>query len=256
MRNVEGEKVFRIAICDDRQIELDRACEQTKKWLELHYGVDGRMDTFHSAEELKVEIKEKPWEYDLYILDIVMQGENGIQFGSWIRRYHPDALMIYVTSSRDYALDAFDNHAIRYLMKPVDEKEFQMAMDTAYALYQAKPRHVLTIQNKNGVVQIIMEEIMYIENNLKNITYVMRDGRKISQLRRQGSFEDAVGEVAKTEEFIQPHKSFFVNLRYVASLQDGNILMDDGKILPISRRRVADTQNQYIQYLSGVSVHE
>ena len=248
--------MFRIAICDDRQIELDRACEQTEKWLKLHYGVDGKMDTFHSAEELKEEIREKPWEYDLYILDIVMQGENGIQFGSWIRRYNQDALMIYVTSSRDYALDAFDNHAIRYLMKPVDEKEFQMAMDTAYVLYQARPRHVMTIQNKDGVVQIIMEEIMYIENNLKNITYVMRDGREISQLRRQGSFEHAVGSVTRVGEFIQPHKSFFVNLRYVASLQDGSILMDDGRTIPISRRRMADTQSQYIQYLSGVRSNE
>ena len=247
--------MFQIAICDDRQIELDRACQEMKKWLERHHGVDGRISTFHSAEELKAALNKNPWEYDLYILDIVMQGENGIQFGSWIRRYNQDALMIYVTSSREYALDAFDNHAVRYLMKPIDEKEFQMAIDTAYALYQAKPKHMIAVQNRDGVTKIIMEEIMYIENNLKNITYVMRDGRSISQLRRQGSFEDAVGCVVDSEEFIHPHKSFFVNMRYITSLQDGSILMDDGRTVPVSRRRVSDTQNRYIQYISEVQNH-
>lgn len=243
--------MFRIAICDDRQIELDRACRETEKWLKLHCAVDGKIDTFHSAEELKKLVEKNPWEMDLYILDIVMQGQNGIQFGSWIRRYNPDALMIYVTSSRDYALDAFDNHAIRYLMKPINEMEFQMAMDTAYTLYQAKPRHVITLQNKEGVIHIVMEEIMYIENNLKNITYILRDGTQVCQLRRQGSFEDTVGEIAELEEFLQPHKSFFINVRYIASLQENTILMDDGKVIPVSRRRMADTQKKYIQYITG-----
>lgn len=247
--------MFQIAICDDRQIELDRAYRETEKWLGQYHGVDGRIDTFHSVEELKTEISKNPWKYDLYILDIMMQGESGIQFGRWIRRYNQNALMIYVTSSRDYALDAFDNHAVRYLMKPIDENEFQMAMDTAYALYQARPKHIIMVQNRNGVIKLIMEEIMYIENNLKNLTYVMRDGRSISQLRRQGSFEEAVGWVSDSEAFIQPHKSFFVNMRYIASLQDGNIQMDDGRTIPVSRRKVVETQSRYIQYISEVENH-
>lgn len=248
--------MFRIAICDDRLNDLNHVLTETENWLRIHHSIDGRIDTFHNADELKEAVKEKPWEYDLYILDIVMHGINGIQFGSWIRRYNNEALMIYVTSSRDYALDAFDNHAVRYLMKPVDEKELEMAMDTAYTLYSSRPKHKIVISNQDGVQTMIMEEIMYIENNLKNVTYTLRDGRKISQIRRQGAFEAAVGKVAEAGEFLQPHKSFFVNLRYIASLQGNNIVMDDGKIIPVSRRRVSDTQNRYIQYISEVKDYE
>lgn len=248
--------MFRIAICDDRLDDLKRVCTEVKKWLSIHPAAEGRIDLFHSAEELRKVVQEKPWEYDLYILDIVMQGENRIEFGSWIKRYSGEALMIYVTSSRDYAMEAFDNHAIRYLMKPVDERELQKAMDVSYSLFCARPRNFLVIQNQDKVSRIVMEEIMYIENNLKNVTYTLRDGRTLSQLRRQGSFEEVVGIVAKTKEFLQPHKSFFVNIRYISSLQGSIILMDDGKTIPIARRRVEETKRKYIQFISEVSAYE
>ena len=243
--------MFRIAICDDQPRELEKVCTQTEKWLNLHRAVEGKIDSFHTADELKKTVRKRPWEYDLYILDIMMRGENGIQFGNWVRQYNRDALMIYVTSSRDYALEAFDNHAIHYLLKPLDEVRFQTAMDMAYRLYQTRPKHVIAIQTKDGISSIVMEEIMYIENNLKSITYTLRNGERIILGRRQGSFEEAAGCVAESEDFIQPHKSFFVNLRYIASLQENTVLMDDGKTIPISRRRVAETQSRYIQYISG-----
>lgn len=245
-----GYCVFQIAICDDRLEDLSRTLAETKKWLDKNISIDGRIDTFHNAKELHRVVQEKPWEYDLYILDIVMHGTNGIEFGRWLQRTSDDALMIYVSTSRDYAMDAFDNHAVRYLLKPIKESEFESAMDTVYSLYESRPRHMITINTQNHITSIAMEDIMYIENNLKNVTYTLKDGHKISCGRRQGAFEDAVGDIAKSEQFMQPHKSYFINMKFISALQGDSVLMDDGKVIPVARRRINDTQNRYIRYIS------
>lgn len=243
--------MLQIAICDDRMDDLNRTVNGARKWLEQNVSLEGRIDTYHNAEELKKVVQDRKAEYDLYILDIVMHGTNGIEFGQWIQQKCQDSLMIYVTSSRDYALDAFDNHAVRYLMKPVEEKELCAAMDTAYSLYKVKPRHMLTINTRDQICSVAMEDIMYIENNLKNMRYTLKDGRELSSARRIGTFEDSVGSVAESGQFIQPHKSFFVNMKYISALKGDCILMDDGREVPVARRRVGDTQARYMSYISA-----
>lgn len=239
--------MLRIAICDDRIEDLSRAVCVVEKWLKQDISIEGKIDTYHNVEDLKNVIQERAADYDIYILDIVMKGTNGIEFGRWLQEKCQDALMIYITSSRDYALDAFDNHAVRYLMKPLKEPDFFAAMDTAYTLYRARPRHMITISGKDHISSTAAEDIVYIENKLKNIFYTLKNGQKISSIRRIGTFEDAVGEIAEFPQFIQPHKSFFINMDYITALRGEHILMDDGKEIPVARRRQEDTQKKYIK---------
>lgn len=248
--------MLRVAICDDRIDDLNKALHVAEKWLERDISIKGEIDTYHNAKDLKKVIFDRSANYDIYILDIVMHGTNGIEFGRWLQEKCQDALMIYITSSRDYALDAFDNHAVRYLIKPFEEKEFFSAMDTAYTLYSSKPKHMIAISVQNEICSTAIEDIMYIENKLKNIFYTLKNGQKLSTMRRMGAFEEAVGEIAGSSQFIQPHKSFFVNMKYITALKGDYILMDDGKEIPIARRRLVNTQKQYMMYISGVETDE
>lgn len=248
--------MLRVAICDDRIDDLNKALHVTEKWLEQDISIKGEIDTYHNVEDLKKVIRDRSADYDIFILDIVMHGINGIEFGRWLQEKCQDALMIYITSSRDYALDAFDNHAVRYLLKPFNEKDFFVAMDTAYTLYRSRPRHMITISVQNEICSTAAEDIMYIENKLKNIFYTLKNGQKLSSVRRMGTFEETVGEIAGFSQFIQPHKSFFVNMKYITALKGDYILMDDGREIPIARRRLTDTQKQYMIYISGAETDE
>ena len=261
MRSVLGEseenrKMLRIAICDDRIDDLNKDLHAAEKWLEQDISIKGKIDTYHNAEDLKKAIQDREADYDIYILDIVMRGTNGIELGRWLQKKCQDALMIYITSSGDYALDAFGNRAVRYLMKSFSEEDFFAALDTAYTLYRSRPRHMVTISGPNEICSTPAEDIMYIENKLKNIFYTLKSGQKLSSVRRIGTFEDAVGEIGGFAQFIQPHKSFFVNMKYITALKGDHILMDDGKEIPIARRRLMDTQRQYMMYISGAEIDE
>lgn len=242
--------MFQIGICDDKMQDLEIIQAGTEQWLEKNVGIQGSIDIFRHPEELEDCLVNHRKKFDLYMLDIMMSGIDGIQLGRIIRRTDTDVPIIYVTSAPEYALEAYGIHAIRYLMKPVDLNELNSALNLSYALFSMRPRHKMVINGTDSVTSIIMEEIMYIENNLRNMTYTLNDGRTVSSVRRSGSFENAVEPVASDTSFVQPHKSFFVNLKYVNALQSDGILMDDGRKIPIARRRLSEIQDRYIRFIS------
>lgn len=242
--------MFRIAICDDKMQELEKLRYGIEQWLEENTAVDGSVTIFRDSKELAGILENGKRRFDLYLLDIMMDGVDGIRLGRLIRSHDPDALIIYVTLSPEYALEAYGIHAIRYLVKPVGQEELYSALNMGYALFSTRPRHTLLINGTDSMTSIIMEEIMYVENHLRNVIYTMNDGNCVVSVRRSGTFEEAVGALATEPDFLQPHKSFFVNIKYIRALQSDVVLMDDGREIPVARRRMTEIQNRYIQFIS------
>ena len=242
--------MFCIAICDDDTLDLEILRAGTEQWLKKNMGINGTVVLFRSSEELQTCILDGKEHFNLYILDIKMKKPDGIQLGWMIRRKDTDVPIIYVTSALEFALDAYAVHAIRYLIKPLKMEELYSALDISHALYKIRPRHILIVNGEDAVTSIVMEEIMYIENNLRRITYTMYDRRTVESIRRGGSFESAIGSVVSDTSFIQPHKSFFVNMKYIQVLQSDVVLMDDGREIPIARRRLSEIQEKYIRFIS------
>ncbi|MDO4305306.1 MAG: LytTR family DNA-binding domain-containing protein [Eubacteriales bacterium] len=242
--------MFRILICDDKIQDLEILRSGVQQWLDHNDRITGRIDTLRDSENLQQYLLKKKLDFDLYLLDIMLQGTDGIQLGKLIRKNNFNASIIYVTVSSEYALEAYENHAIRYLVKPVDLNELFSALDFAYAIFRMRPRHKLLVSDGDSMTSIVMEEIMYIENNLRTMTYTICNGNEVVSVRRGGSFEEAVGSVAQDKGFIQPHKSFFVNMRYIQSLQSNVLIMENGKEIPIARRRLLEIQDRYISFVS------
>lgn len=124
------------------------------------------------------------------------------------------------------------------------------ALKTAFELPAEQPKHPLLIHGTDSVQRIFMEDIMYVENSLRQITYTLYNRQKIISARRTGSFEEAVGEIARTSSFIQPHKSFFVQLRYVSGLETKHLRMADGRQIPVAQSRMLKVQSRYLHYLT------
>jgi two-component SAPR family response regulator len=78
-----------------------------------------------------------------------MADKNGIDIGNQIRRAGCNNAIIYITTSDDFALDAYSVHAVRYLLKPISEHSFFEALDYAlsYAEVQKSPTYAIKTRN-------------------------------------------------------------------------------------------------------------
>lgn len=169
-------------------------------------------------------------------------------------------MIIYITSSDDFALEAYGVHAVRYLLKPVDRDIFFEAMD--YALSHAMAGQDIRQENamyreplypvktKDGLVSVLYSDIEYIENASRVLDVHLTDGSSIKSIFIRKSFDEDIQEIMADKSFARVHKSFLVNMNYIKRLTQDSCFMEDGRSIPISKTRAADVKKEYLLFIS------
>lgn len=240
---------MKVVICDDSIKDLLEIERLAQRYGELHPGRDFELEKFSDASELYRRILEGELA-DIYILDMIMPQRTGIDIGSQIRRFGRGNVIIYITSSDDFALEAYGVHAVRYLIKPVGEDKFFEAMDYAATQTGIKREPVYLVKTKEGVEQVPCPRIEYIENAARKLEVYMAGGEVLKSIFIRRSFDEEIGELAEKRNFLRVHKSFLVNLDYVERMTPQGILMECGRMLPVSRNRAAEVKREYLLYVS------
>ena len=114
---------MKIIICDDSIEDLIKIEKLLQKFLESLEDTDVMVEKFTNPSRLYDKISQKELA-DIYILDMLMKEKTGIDIGSQLRKISNKNVILYITSSDDFALDAYRVHAARYLLKPVREEDF------------------------------------------------------------------------------------------------------------------------------------
>ena len=239
--------MIRIAICDDEIQTLHDIGDRFTQYGAKH-GQEFAIDEYSKAQELAEQIQIR--DYQIFILDILMPDMSGIEIGQMIRSKDEQAVIIYLTSTMDYAYQAFGVFAQRYLLKPIKEKELDEAMDFAVsqAFLEQKALHINTAQ---GIEQILCRDIEYVENAARALHIFTIDGKEtVSRVLRK-SFENDMDILLESQDFIQTHKSFIVNLSHVKIYGQNQMTMRSGAQIPISKSRQAEVKRIYLSYISG-----
>lgn len=240
---------MKIAVCDDSIKDLLAINKLLSKYTALHPDRNFTLEKFSDPSRLHQEISEGNLA-EIYILDMLMPRQTGIDLGRHIRMSGCESVIIYITASDDYALDAYNVHAARYLLKPIDENKFYEALDYALSNLKTKAESMYQIKTKNGLMQRPCSKIEYIENANRKLEVHLAGGEILQSLFIRKSFEMEIQEIAERKNFLQIHKSFLINLDYVKQLTSDSAMMDSGKRLPISKSRSANVKREYLLYIS------
>lgn len=183
--------MFQIAICEDSKVDTD-LLSQTLAAAANDLRIRARTDYYKNGEELILALKDGA-SYDLLLLDIFLEQVNGVDTARSARKYLPHVQIAFLTSSRDYALDAYDLDAIHYLMKPVNREKLGVDI---YLSDIAEPQRIpisfirveeqLASSSFLRISRGLMVRIGYIRCIDKNVCY-FRDGTSALISRREKS---------------------------------------------------------------------
>ena len=241
------------AICDSSQAELKTTGLMIQNWMK-HSGVKGKIESYLSSVTLAEEVKHGA-RFDLFIMAVVMPKLDGIALGKLIQKTLPNAEIIYITNSREYALEAFENKALQYLIKPVQEEQMIDALNQAQTLIKiSQAKEIINIKSKTGLCTVRIPEIMYVENVLRTPYYHLENGVTIQGLVNRGTFDQAIAPISTLPGFVSPHKSYWVNMAYIRVVVSGKLMLSNREELPISRARAAALNRRYAKYLEQVGV--
>lgn len=229
--------MIRIAVCDDDEKDLAGMMDLLRHYPEAQLQAEG----YKSGEELLASGKK----YDILLLDIDMGAMDGIETARRIREADKEVKLIYVTNYSDYTIFAFAVHAFAYLLKPVSGEELYAQLDEACLYGLSRPEPELEFLAKEGIAHVKPSEIYCFEYLDRQVLMYTREG--IWHLKRK--ITDTAGEMEQYG-FSMPHKSFVVNLHEVQRIHGYEIMMTDGRIIPLSQKKSAQFRRDLNDYLA------
>lgn len=238
-----------IVICDDKIEDLAIIEKMLLKYSTCHPNINFETEKFSDAHKLFGKIQDNQLA-DIYILDIIMSKVTGIEIGNQIRKSGNKSIIIYITSSADFALDAYDVHAVRYLVKPVSEEKFFEAVDYALSYIDVKRGSIYIVKTKDGLEQVPYSQIEYIESSSRMLEVNLTNGGKIRSICIRKSFDEEIKELLDDKSFIKVHKSFLINLRYIKKLNRSNVIMESGASIPVSKKSTVNVKREYLLFVS------
>ena len=212
---------MKIAICDDDLICLSQVRTVTEKYIKERIGFT--LETFSHPEDLLVAA-EKIGGYDIYILDVIMPGMNGIQLGRRLREENYDGKIIYLTSSAEYSRDAFSVRAFDYIIKPINPEEFFKTMDEAAANITEKKDRMLIVKTRERSVKLRYDSIMSAEVNKRAVSYYLVGGHVVETLTLRTTFSEAMKELLADKRFALCGQSMVVNLDHVTMVENSAVV--------------------------------
>ena len=233
--------MIRCVIVDDEPL----ARQLVREYLAMDEELEIVAECANGFEAVKAVSTHDP---DLLFLDIQMPKLDGFEVLSLLDR---SPIVVFVTAYDEYALRAFEVHALDYLLKPFSEERFRAVLERVRrqmlvrertpvapmaAKLRARPLQRIVVRDENGAIEVVpVARVDYVEADDDAIV-IATAGRK---LRKQQTLGELASEL-DPDRFVRIHRSYLLNIERLEKLElyakDSRIaLLRDGTKLPVSR---------------------
>lgn len=231
---------MKICICDD---DL-RIHDEIKQLIGNFFSQNDISEffCFGSGEELLAHYSQGD-EFDIIFLDIEMREINGIETAEEIRKKSPEAIIIFVSSHKNYVFDAFRCEALHFLVKPINKTEFEDVFSRAVNKYKSS-RNFLPLQWQNTKMNIKISNIFYVEGYRRHLKIYTAD----EAFEAQGNISSAY-EKLREHGFLLIHQGYLVNMQYIKRFNATDVVLENGSKVMMSARRRADALMVYNNFV-------
>lgn len=233
---------YKIAICDDSDADRQYVLNMVEHWA-ASAGHVVHTDTFPSAENFLFHYAEER-DYDILLLDIEMGAMDGISLAKRIRQGNEAVQIVFVTGFADYISEGYEVAALHYLMKPVKEEKLCAVLDRAVAALQ-KTERVILLPVDGEMLRLPVGQIQYAEAFSHTVS-IVTEAETIQIKMPISEVEKRLGE-----GFIRCHRSYLVGLKHLARLSKTEVILDSGKVLPLSRGAAPLVHKAFVSYYTG-----
>ncbi|OLD15985.1 MAG: DNA-binding response regulator [Acidobacteria bacterium 13_1_40CM_3_65_5] len=216
-----------------------------REFLAAHADVEIVAECGNGFEAVKVVAEMRP---DLLLLDIQMPKLDGFEV---LELIGGDVTVVFVTAYDQYAIRAFEVHAVDYLLKPFSAERLAEALDRARARIAAKekvpeglvsagrarhtPLERILIRDRADVHVIPVEKIDYLESQDDYVS-VKTAGKSFLKEQTLAELETLLDQ----DVFVRIHRRYILNIARLSKIElavkDNRIaILADGTKLPISR---------------------
>lgn len=236
--------MYHIGICDDEPVFVNHLEKMVEEIMSAA-GISCQISTFASILELERFLSEEQMPVDLLLLDILMDGKNGMDFAREQSMSEKALPFIFITCTTDFVLEGYHVDSLAYLVKPVKEDELKRALLKAWKKHQ---KRAILLPCSGHSSSLSLDSLLYIEVHDKLLSIHMADGTV-----HQASIPlKSILEKLPPEQFIRCHKSYVVSLPEISSIWRYSIELKSHDRIPVSKSCYTPVQEALMRWAEMV----
>lgn len=200
---------------------------------------------------------------DIILLDVQMPAESGLEFALDLSRLEAPPPIIFVTAHRGHALEAFDAHALDYIVKPVDERRLRHTLERAGKLLEQRAAYARALRgfvdsSPGYWTEVAVRSVGRIDRvALSDVLWIETAGNYVELHLPQRTFlhRSTLAELARyldPAQFLRIHRRIVVccsQMQAIRQVQEASheLTLACGAQLPVSERYVASAKARLAQ---------
>ena len=221
--------MIHIGICDSQMIYAAKI-EQILRKL---YGKEIKVVPLESAfalENYVVDIRKG--RVDILFVNTEDQNQELEVTAKRMKEEYDNIQLVLLGEDAKYMIQYFVASPSFILLRPITEQKLQEAMNYLLVRVNKRKRKLWIFEGQSGIFVLPKEEILYLENDHREISVVLTAGRVEKGSGKLGELLQELGE-----EFHQCHQSYIVNMNKIWELTAKEVVLHNGERIPVSRPR-------------------
>lgn len=230
---------LRIAICDDEQNQIEYIQSAVLSWAETA-SHSCEISSFPSSEAFLFEYSEHR-DFDILLLDVEMNGMNGVDLAKQLRHEGNRAEIIFITSHFEFYGEGYEVDALHYLIKPIARDKLAGVLTKAADRLAEEPPSVI-ISCNGETFKLFENDILYVESFLHYISIHTKD--------REYRVKENLSALEKklTGTFYRIHRSYLASLKHITRISRSTVIIAGQTELPLARGKYDDINRAYIEH--------
>lgn len=230
-----------IAIIDDVAQDRLQLEQLVRSWGELQ-NEKVNLTCFNSGESFLSHFQ--PGLFSIVLLDLFMDGMDGMDTARALRRRGATCQIVFVTSSDTYAIQGYEVDAANYLLKPIAPEVLAQALGHCLSRL-GSDRATITVTSNRATIPIPLRSIVWIESQRNALLFHTDEGTIKPYITMKHLTRSLTGH----RQFLCCCKGILVNMDRIATVGEDSFVMDSGEHVPIRKRGANQVKQDYLHYL-------
>lgn len=165
-----------------------------------------------------------------------------------MRKFGWDGKIVYLTSSQEFAIDAFRVRAHDYLLKPMDKAQIWQTLDRSRAELAAYKDRAILVRTKEDTRKLFLKDIEYAELSRRNVVYHMADSSQVVSLSIRTSFCEAVKELTTDRRFNLCGTSLSLNMDHITMVDKDSVRFNSGNVCYLSKKACLELRSAWYDH--------
>lgn len=220
-----------LILCDDDNVFLDKLETRIRGMCQKH-GIAVEMERYDSSKKMLEGLKDLDT-VPVFLIDIDMPEVNGFEVASFLKKWNRECCIGFVSNKDELVFQAFAYHPFFFIRKThLDEELEPQLLELQKKMGVKVPK--IELQTGRQTVEVALDTIWFVESEKNYLLFYREKDERGDAVRARMKIAEAEKEL-EPHGFVRTHKGYLVNMNYVYRLRENEILLLNGKHVPVSR---------------------